>query len=71
MDADDVEQDRADEDQSPGTRAREDQERSTDDFQNLDQGEIARAVHQTDETSFGGLGALARLRTTTMQYPHF
>ena len=57
VDAGDVEDDGADDDKAEATEAWQDEEQAADDFKNLDEFEITRAVHGTEEgRSCGAFG---------------
>ena len=49
MDVGDVEDDGANDDKAEATEARQDEEQATDNFKDLDEFEITRAVHRADE----------------------
>jgi hypothetical protein len=49
MDAGDIEDDRTDDDEAEATEARQDEEQTTSDFQNLHELKVTGAVHGTDE----------------------
>lgn len=59
VDAGDVEQDRADEEQAQDPGAGQDQQHAAEDLKGLDHGEIAGAIHLTDE-AFRSRRALGR-----------
>jgi len=58
MDAGDIEDDGADDDQAKGAEARQDEEQTADDFQKLHELKVARGVHGADEGR--GRGTLGR-----------
>jgi hypothetical protein len=60
MDAGDIEDDSSDDDEAEGPEARQDEEQTASDFQNLHELKITSAVHGTDEGR--GRGAFGRVR---------
>ena len=60
MDTGDIEDDRTDDDEAEATETRQDEEQATDDFKDLNEFKVARAIHGADEG--GSRGAFGRLR---------
>ena len=60
MDAGDIEDDGSDDDQAKGTEARQDEEQTASDFQNLHEFKVTSAVHGTDKGR--GRGAFGWVR---------